>query len=90
MPEAIFNPMQPFINLVQALSKYAPSPDAMSKAMVQWQAAMTQGPSAVTSRLIWTPDAHMATRVLGRSPERTDPARVTLWNILSAGCVAQP
>ena len=52
MPDAILNPMQPFINLVQAnmalLSKYALSPDAMSKAMGQLQAAMTQGPGALT------------------------------------------
>ena len=52
MPDPIFNPMQPFINLVQAnmalLSKYALSPDTMSKAMAQMQAAMTQGPGTVT------------------------------------------
>jgi len=46
----ISNPMQPFINLVQSnmalLSKYAMSPDAMSQAMAQVQAAMTQGPGA--------------------------------------------
>ena len=52
MPDTISNPMQPFINLVQAnfalLSKYAMSPDAMSKAMAQVQAAMTQGPGALT------------------------------------------
>jgi hypothetical protein len=51
MSEPLFNPMQPFINLVQAnmalLSKYAMSPDAMSKAMAQMQAAMTQGPGAL-------------------------------------------
>ena len=52
MADPISNPMQPFINLVQAnmalLSKYAMSPEAMSKAMAQLQAAMTQGPSALT------------------------------------------
>jgi len=52
MPDPISNPMQPFIHLVQAnlalISKYAMSPDTMSKAMAQVQAAMTQGPSAVT------------------------------------------
>src|SRR5688572_24573960 len=53
MPDPISNPMQPFINLVQAnmalLSKYAKSPDAMSQAMAQFQAAMTQGPGAAKS-----------------------------------------
>ena len=53
MPDPISNPMQPFINLVQAnmalLSKYAMSPDAMSAAMAQFQAAMTQGPGAAKS-----------------------------------------
>jgi hypothetical protein len=53
MPDPITNPMQPFINLVQAnmalLSKYAMSPDAMSQAMAQFQAAMTQGPGAAKS-----------------------------------------
>jgi hypothetical protein len=53
MPDAISNPLQPFINLVQAnmalLSKYAMSPDAMSQAMAQFQAAMTQGPGAAKS-----------------------------------------
>src|SRR3954454_9442052 len=52
MPDPISNPMQPFINLVQAnlalLSKYAMSPDAMSKAMAQVQAAMTQGPGPLS------------------------------------------
>ena len=52
MPDPISNPMQPFINLVQAnmalLSKYAMSPDAMSKAIAQVQAAMTLGPGALT------------------------------------------
>ena len=50
MPDPTSNPMQPFINLVQAnmalLSKYAMSPDAISAAMAQFQAAMTQGPGA--------------------------------------------
>ena len=52
MPDPIFNPMQPFINLVQAnmalLSRFAMSPEAMSKAVAQMQAAMTQGPGALT------------------------------------------
>ena len=50
MPDAISNPMQPFLNLVQAnmalVSKYAMSPDAVAQAMSQFQAAMTQGPGA--------------------------------------------
>ena len=53
MPDAIANPMQPFINLVQAnmalLSKYAMSPDSMFNAMAQLQAAMTQGPGALSA-----------------------------------------
>jgi hypothetical protein len=53
MPDPISNPMQPFINLMQAnmalLSKYAMSPEAMSAAMAQFQAAMTQGPGAAKS-----------------------------------------
>ena len=52
MPDATPNPMQPFINLVQAnielISKYAMSPETVSKAMAQMQAAMTQGPGALT------------------------------------------
>ena len=47
MADPISNPLQPFINLVQAnmalLSKYAMSPEAMTQAMAQMQAAMTQG-----------------------------------------------
>jgi hypothetical protein len=53
MPDPISNPMQPFINLVQAnmalLSKYAMSPDAMSAAMAQFQAAMTRARAAAKS-----------------------------------------
>ena len=68
MPDATFNPMQPFINLVQAnmalLSKYAMSPDAMSKAMVQLQAAMTQGPGALIMPPPATAFAELAQGVL--------------------------
>jgi hypothetical protein len=68
MPDAIFNPMQPFINLVQAnmalLSKYAMSPDAMSKAMVQMQAAMTQGPGALVMPQSATAFAELAQGML--------------------------
>jgi len=53
MADPISNPLQPFINLVQAnmalLSKYAMSPEAMTQAMAQMQAAMTQGPGAAKS-----------------------------------------
>ena len=48
------NPMQPFIDLVQGnmalLAKYATSPEAMSQAMAQLQAAMTQGPGAASQQ----------------------------------------
>ena len=59
MPD-MTNPLQPFMNLMQAnmalLSKYAMSPDAMNQAMAQVQAAMTQGPSGAGA-LTQTPAA---------------------------------
>ena len=49
MPD-ITNPLQPFMDLMQAnmalLAKYAMSPDDMTQAMTQVRAAMTQGPGA--------------------------------------------
>ena len=53
MPDTT-NPLQPFMNLMQAnmalLSKYAMSPEAMTQAMAQVQAAMTQGPGAALTQ----------------------------------------
>ena len=52
MPD-MTNPLQPFMNLMQAnmalMSKYAMSPEAMTQAMAQLQAAMTRGPGAATA-----------------------------------------
>jgi hypothetical protein len=68
MPDTLFNPMQPFINLVQAnmalLSKYAMSPESMSKAMAQLQAAMTQGPGALMVQPSATAFAELAQGML--------------------------
>jgi len=53
MPD-MTNPLQPFMNLMQAnlalLSKYATSPDAMTQAMSQVQAAMTTGPDTAVAK----------------------------------------
>ncbi|HET9642569.1 MAG TPA: hypothetical protein VFP68_04240 [Burkholderiaceae bacterium] len=55
------NPLQPFFNLTQAnlmaLSKYAMSPEAMSRAIAQFQEAMTQGPQGISDRLAQSPTA---------------------------------